>query len=105
MNADNKLNSDITVIVSESTTTTQTVINQDTQQEENVSVTTLHYDAPTYNVDGTDQNTDSTVNVVNTKGTVLPTTGGVGTIIFTVLGVGVVIFGIVITSVKKKKKE
>ena len=101
----NKLNSDITVIVSESTTTTQTVINQDTQQEENVSVTTLHYDAPTYNVDGTDQNTDSTVNVVNTKGTVLPTTGGVGTIIFTVLGVGVVIFGIVITSVKKKKKE
>ena len=95
----NKLASDITVVISESTT-----VNHGTEQDPAL-VTINHYDAPTYSVDGTDQNTNSTVNVINTKGTVLPVTGGIGTIIFTIVGVGVVIFGIVITSFKKKKKE
>lgn len=110
----NKLENDIVVVVSESTTTTTPVLNPETNEpvldpETNepltTSTTTTHYGAPTYSVDGTDQNTNSIINVVNTSGTVLPVTGGIGTIIFTVAGVGIVIFGVVITSFKKKKKE
>ncbi len=64
--------------------------------------------APThvnYTVAGADQGTDSTVNVLNNLGTVLPTTGSVGTIIFTVIGVGVIIAGVMFTSRKKKENE
>ncbi len=101
----NKLENDIVVVVSESTTTTTTTIDPETGDPITEQTTVVHYGAPTYSVDGTDQNTNSIINVVNTSGTVLPVTGGIGTIIFTVAGVGIVIFGVVITSFKKKKKE
>ncbi len=101
----NKLENDIVVVVSESTTTTTTTIDPETDDPITEQTTVVHYGAPTYSVDGTDQNTNSIINVVNTSGTVLPVTGGIGTIIFTVAGVGIVIFGVVITSFKKKKKE
>lgn len=101
----NKLENDIVVVVSESTTTTTTTIDPETGDPITEQTTVVHYGAPTYSVDGTDQGNSSTVNVVNTSGTVLPVTGGIGTIIFTVAGVGIVIFGVVITSFKKKKKE
>lgn len=101
----NKLEKDITIVVSELTTTTTTTTDPTTGNEVTTSTTTTHYGTPKYSVDGTDQGTSSIINVVNTSGTILPVTGGIGTIIFTVLGVGIVIFGIVITSVKKKKKE
>lgn len=95
----NKLGADIVIVVSASTT-----VNNGTEQEP-VYETTYHYSTPEYTVDGTSQNNNSVISVVNTKGTVLPVTGGVGTIIFTVLGAGLVIFGIVFTSSKKKSKE
>ncbi len=69
------------------------------------TVTGGSYTAPIYSVGGVAQGTSSTANVVNTKGTMLPTTGGIGTIGLTALGVGVVIFGFVFTSKKKKKAE
>ena len=93
----NKLENDIVVVVSESTTTTTTTIDPETDDPITEQTTVVHYGAPTYSVDGTDQNTNSIINVVNTSGTVLPVTGGIGTIIFTVAGVGIVIFGVVIT--------
>ena len=58
-----------------------------------------------YTVDGTDQDNNNKVGVLNVKGILLPTTGSVGTIIFTVLGAGVIIAGVMFTSRKKKEDK
>ena len=61
------------------------------------------YENPVFTIDG---NTNgSTIDVVNTAGAVLPTTGSIGTIGLTAAGVGVIIIGIVVTSRKKKSKK
>lgn len=62
------------------------------------------YSDPVYTINGT-ENDDATIDVENTKGTLLPTTGSIGTIGLTALGVCVVVFGFVFTSRKKKKAE
>ncbi len=87
----NKLGADITIVVAPSVTGTA---------PDTVTV----YGTPNYTVDGTDQANSSTINVVNTKGAVLPTTGSIGTIGLTIAGVAIVILGIVFTSRKKKTK-
>lgn len=64
----------------------------------------------TYNDDGTLKNNtvtangtpNSTVTVVNKKGTLLPSTGGMGTVVFTVAGVAIVAAGIIWTVVRKR---
>ena len=61
------------------------------------------YENPVFTVDGNTD--DSTIDVVNTAGAVLPTTGSIGTIGLTAAGVGVIIIGIVVTSRKKKSKR
>jgi LPXTG-motif cell wall-anchored protein len=73
-----------------------------TGSDENI---TYNYSTPIYTVSGTSQGTSSIINVVNTKGAVLPVTGGIGTIGLTVLGAGVVILGILLTSRKKKSAK
>ena len=45
---------------------------------------------------------NSTVTVVNKKGTLLPSTGGMGTVVFTVAGVAIVAAGIIWTVVRKR---
>ena len=82
----NKLDSDIVIVIAPSQTNGET-----------------DYSTPVYTVGG--ETDDSEIEVVNHKGTLLPTTGSIGTIGLTVLGVGVVIFGFVFTSRKKKKAE
>ena len=88
----NMLGADITVVIAPSSTGTAPDI-------------TYNYGTPNYTVDNVNQSTSSTINVINTKGTVLPITGSIGTIGLTALGVGVVVLGIVLTSRKKKKAE
>ena len=88
----NKLGADIVITVGPTTDST-------------VDPPVVSYGTPGYSVDGTPQANDSTINVVNTKGSVLPTTGSVGTIGLTAAGVGVVVLGIVLTSRKKKSNK
>ncbi len=90
----NKLGSDIVIVIAPTQTNVGTV-------EE--PIIEYDYSTPVYTVDG--QTDDSTVEVINTKGTLLPTTGSIGTIGLTILGVGVVVFGIIATSRKKKKVQ
>ena len=61
------------------------------------------YEHPTFTVNG--EPDDDVIGIVNTKGAMLPTTGGIGTIGLTAAGVAIVIFGIVITSRRKKSKD
>lgn len=55
-----------------------------------------------YKVDGREQGTSHTVGVRNSKGSVLPSTGGIGTTIFYVVG-GVLAVGAVVILVTKKR--
>lgn len=67
----------------------------------------------TYNEDGTlsdytvtaNGDTNTTVTVVNKKGTLLPSTGGMGTVIFTVAGAAVVIAGVAWTIARRRAQN
>lgn len=64
-----------------------------------------------YNEDGTlgtwsiDKVTDGTMTIVNRKGTLLPSTGGMGTIVFTVAGAAVVIAGVAWTIARRRAQN
>lgn len=65
----------------------------------------------TYNEDGTlgtvriDNVTDGTMTIVNRKGTLLPSTGGMGTVIFTVAGAAIVIAGVAWTIARRRAQN
>ena len=65
----------------------------------------------TYKDDGTlgtwsiDNVTDGTMTIVNRKGTLLPSTGGMGTVIFTVAGAAIVIAGVAWTITRRRAQN
>ena len=88
----NKLASPITIVIAPKTTGSAPDIVTD-------------YTTPTYSINGDTASENSKINVVNSKGSILPTTGGIGTIGLTIAGVAIVILGIIFTSRRKKSKE
>jgi len=55
-----------------------------------------------YEVDNTDQGNSSTVSVANSKGNILPSTGGIGTTIFYIVG-GILVLGAGLILIAKKR--